>query len=100
MANRHFGNLADVWKHGVLLEVLSRQPPGRYAETHAGSADYPLVTTPEKEFGILRFLGVAPGVPVLARSAYLASVAPFARATPPLYPGSALQAMSLLGDRC
>jgi 23S rRNA A2030 N6-methylase RlmJ len=100
MANRHFGNLADVWKHGVLLEVLRRQPPTRYAETHAGSADYPLAATPEKEFGILRFLSLAPGVPVLARSAYLTSVTPFARATPPRYPGSALQAMSLLGDRC
>ena len=100
MANRHFGTIADVWKHGVLLEVLRRQPPHRYAETHAGSADYPLVATPEKDFGIRRFLDVAPGVPVLARSAYLASVEPFARATPPLYPGSALQAMSVLGDRC
>jgi hypothetical protein len=100
MANRHFGNIADVWKHAVLLEVLRRQPPGRYAETHAGSADYPLAATAEKEFGILRFLELAPAVPVLARSAYLASVLPFARATPPLYPGSALLAMSLLGDRC
>lgn len=100
MANRHFGNIADVWKHAVLLEVLAREQPGRYAETHAGSADYPLVATAEKEFGILRFLELAPTSPELARSVYLASVLPFARAAPPLYPGSALLAMSLLGDHC
>ncbi len=100
MANRHFGKIADVWKHTVLLEVLGRQQPARYAETHAGSADYPLAATAEKELGILRFLELAPAVPVLARSSYLASVLPFTRATPPLYPGSALLAMSLLGDHC
>jgi 23S rRNA A2030 N6-methylase RlmJ len=100
MANRHFGNIADVWKHAALMEVLSSQPPSRYAESHAGSADYQIIETAEKEFGILRFLQLAPGSPVLARSAYLATVTPFARATPAVYPGSALQAMTLLGDRC
>jgi hypothetical protein len=33
MANHYFGKLADVWKHVVLLEVLNREPPSRYAET-------------------------------------------------------------------
>jgi 23S rRNA A2030 N6-methylase RlmJ len=42
MANRHFGKLADVWKHGALLAVLDRERPARYAETHAGSGTYPL----------------------------------------------------------
>jgi 23S rRNA A2030 N6-methylase RlmJ len=37
MANPHFGKLGDVWKHAALAEVLERERPRRYAETHAGS---------------------------------------------------------------
>ena len=43
MANRHFGKIADVWKHAALAEVLELEPPGRYAETHAGSGAYLVV---------------------------------------------------------
>ena len=56
MANSHFGNLGDVWKHLVLAAVLEREPPRWYAETHAGSAAYPLNRDPQREFGIWRFL--------------------------------------------
>jgi hypothetical protein len=77
MANRHFGKLADVWKHAVLAAVAGCEPPHRYAETHAGSAAYPLVHDEERRFGILRFLEVAPRSPVLARSRYRTLVAPF-----------------------
>jgi hypothetical protein len=70
VANPHFGNLADVWKHAVLVEVLQREPPGWYAETHAGSGAYAVVRDAEREFGILRFLEVAPRFAVLARSRY------------------------------
>lgn len=97
MANRHFGKLADVWKHGVLLEVLVRDQPARYAETHAGSADYPLVSDDERRFGVLKFLDAAPRNPVLARSAYRSAVTPFAQRR--VYPGSAVLAMAVLGDR-
>jgi hypothetical protein len=107
MANRHFGKIADVWKHAALLEAVGRVAPGRYAETHAGSAAYPLVRDSERAFGILRFLDVAPHHPALARSRYLAAVAPLVRAghaagdeAAPVYPGSALQAMTVLGDEC
>ena len=107
MANRHFGKIADVWKHAALMEAVGRAAPGRYAETHAGSAAYPLVRDEEREFGILRFLEVAPHHPVLARSRYLAAVAPYVRPgqagggeATPAYPGSALQAMTMLGDEC
>jgi 23S rRNA A2030 N6-methylase RlmJ len=68
MANRHFGKLADVWKHAALAEVLELERPRRYAETHAGSAAYPIVHDTEREFGILRFLQVAANFEVLARS--------------------------------
>src|SRR5579864_347873 len=75
MANRHFGKLSDVWKHAALAEVLAREPPRRYAETHAGSGAYPIVHDGERQFGILRFLDVAAGFEVLARSSYRAVAA-------------------------
>lgn len=60
MANSYFGGLGDVWKHLVLAEVLERESPRWYAETHAGSAAYPLDRGPRREFGIWRFLAAAP----------------------------------------
>lgn len=36
MANHHFGKLSGVWKHAVLMEVIGREAPDRYTETHAG----------------------------------------------------------------
>src|SRR5690349_12286134 len=98
MANRHFGKLADVWKHAALAEVLEREPPGRYAETHAGSGAYPVVHDPEREFGILRFLEVAPRFAALDRSRYRAIAASYVKGNRGLYPGSALLAMTMLGD--
>jgi 23S rRNA A2030 N6-methylase RlmJ len=108
MANRHFGKIADVWKHAALMEAIGRVAPGRYAETHAGSAAYPMVRDSEREFGILRFLDVAQEHPVLADSWYLVAVAPYVRlgqadhgrGATDTYPGSALQAMTALGDGC
>jgi hypothetical protein len=97
VANPYFGNLADVWKHAVLVEVLQREPPGWYAETHAGSGAYAVVRDAEREFGILRFLQVAPRFAVLARSRYRAVAARYVESHS-LYPGSALLAMSVLGD--
>jgi len=98
MANRHFGKLSDVWKHAALVEVLEREPPGWYAETHAGSGAYAVVHDREREFGILRFLEVAPRFAVLARSRYRAIAASYVKGDRGLYPGSALLAMTVLGD--
>jgi len=98
MANRHFGNIADVWKHAALVEVLEREPPGWYAETHAGSGAYVVVRDGERNFGILRFLEVAPRFPVLARSRYRGIAASYVESDRGLYPGSALLAMTMLGD--
>jgi Ribosomal RNA large subunit methyltransferase D, RlmJ len=97
MANRHFGKLSDVWKHAALAEVLEREPPRSYAETHAGSGAYPIVRDAERQFGILRFLDVATNSEVLARSQYLATAACWLNGRG-LYPGSALLAMTMLGD--
>jgi 23S rRNA A2030 N6-methylase RlmJ len=98
MANRHFGKIADVWKHAALAEVLEHEPPARYAETHAGSGAYPVVNDGEREFGILRFLQVAPRFPALDRSRYRAITAWYVEGERNLYPGSALLAMTMLGD--
>ena len=98
MANRHFGNIGDVWKHAVLAEVLEREPPGWYAETHAGSGAYAVVRSGGRQYGFLRFLEVAPRFPVLARSRYRAIAASYLEREPALYPGSALLAMTVLGD--
>jgi 23S rRNA A2030 N6-methylase RlmJ len=108
MANRHFGKIADVWKHAALMEAIGRVTPGRYAETHAGSAAYPMVRDSERAFGIRRFLVVAPQHPALAESRYLAAVAPYVRPgqadrrrrATGTYPGSALLAMTALGNGC
>jgi 23S rRNA A2030 N6-methylase RlmJ len=98
MANRHFGKISDVWKHAALGEVLKREPPARYAETHAGSGAYAMVHDREREFGILRFLEVAPRFTALARSPYRAVTASYVQGERALYPGSAVQAMTMLGD--
>jgi 23S rRNA A2030 N6-methylase RlmJ len=97
MANRHFGKLSDVWKHAALAEVLEREPPQRYAETHAGSGAYPIVHDRERQFGILRFLDVAAGFGLLARSRYRATAASWLTGHGH-YPGSPLLAMTALGD--
>jgi 23S rRNA A2030 N6-methylase RlmJ len=97
MANRHFGKLSDVWKHAALAEVLERERPRRYAETHAGSGAYPIVRDGERKFGILRFLKAAADSEVLARSRYRAIAASWLNGHG-LYPGSALLAMTVLGD--
>jgi 23S rRNA A2030 N6-methylase RlmJ len=99
VANRHFGKLADVWKHAVLAEVLEREPPGRYAETHAGSGAYALVHDGERQFGVLRFLATAGRYEALEQSRYRAIAASYVSNGHGGYPGSALLAMTLLSDR-
>jgi 23S rRNA (adenine2030-N6)-methyltransferase len=98
MANQHFGNIGDVWKHVVLAEVLEREPPAWYAEIHAGSGAYAVVHSGGRDYGFVHFLEVAPRFPVLARSRYRAVAASYLEGEPALYPGSALLAMTLLGD--
>lgn len=98
MANHHVGKFADVWKHLVLCEVLDGVRPSAYAETHAGSAAYEPVDDPERRFGLIGFLDATRSSGPLERSAYSRTLRPLIEATPARYPGSALLAMSLLGD--
>jgi 23S rRNA A2030 N6-methylase RlmJ len=97
VANRHFGRFGDVWKHLALAEVLAHEHPARYAETHAGSAVYPMVDDAERRFGVWHFVDAAQHQPELAQSRYLQLIGPFLGHPNPVYPGSATLAMSALG---
>lgn len=96
MANHHFGKFADVWKHLVVNEVLADAKPKRYAETHAGSAAYTMVSDAERRYGVLGFLEWSRSQR-LAAAPFTQIVSEYASHRPALYPGSALQAMTLLG---
>lgn len=101
MANRHFGKLADVWKHLPLAEILAIERPDHYCETHAGTASYDMVDDPERRFGVARFLAVAETDPALTESRYLRLLRHLEDPDGSLqtYPGSALIAMLELGDQ-
>jgi 23S rRNA A2030 N6-methylase RlmJ len=101
LANHHFGQLADVWKHLVLAEVVGHVQPAQYWETHAGSAAYPLSHSPGRDYGIYWFLArTGPGSGLESSTYYrevrglTSEVSGRAR-----YPGSALLAMRLLRER-
>ncbi len=97
--NRYYGNIGDVWKHLVLAELLAQEPPKRYWETHAGSASYPLTHSPDRDYGVYRFLERSGSVPELAGSRYAAELDRLSveGEAPSSYPGSALLAMRMLG---
>ncbi len=100
MANPHFANLGDVWKHLLLSEVISSLRPEHYVETHAGSATYRLVDDVERSLGAAIFLGTASETEPLRSSPYRRHIVEFAGGAEPSYPGSPLLAMMLLGRAC
>ena len=98
MANTHFAEIGDVWKHLPLAEVLALERPARYWETHAGSAGYPLAPSPTREYGVYRLLARAHRAPVVERSVYLRLLREFGAGGPGArYPGSPRIAMAVLG---
>lgn len=100
MANPHYANLGDVWKHLLLSEVISRLRPGLYVETHAGSASYRLAGDVERGLGVEMFLRASSETEPLHSSPYRRHILEFARGAEPSYPGSPLLAMMLLGRVC
>ena len=98
MANRHFGKVGDVWKHLMLCEVLAALEPTHYAESHAGSGAYDLVHDDERNYGVDHFLEVSAVIETLGASASAHALHRFTSTGRARYPGSALQAMTLLGD--
>jgi 23S rRNA (adenine2030-N6)-methyltransferase len=100
MANPHFANLGDVWKHLLLTEVISSLRPGHYVETHAGSAIYRLAGDAERGLGAEMFLSASSAVEPVRSSPYRRHILEFARGAEPSYPGSPLLAMMLPGRTC
>ena len=99
MANVHYAQIGDVWKHLPLAEVLRIEAPLRYLESHAGSSSYPLTPSAERSYGVLRFASEAARSPVLDASAYRRLLARYSHdGVPTTYPGSPLIAMTLLGS--
>jgi 23S rRNA A2030 N6-methylase RlmJ len=95
MANLHFAEIGDVWKHLPLAEVLAIERPDRYWETHAGSALYSLTPSP----GVYRVLAHAGRAAAIDRSSYLRLLRQLAAgASPACYPGSTYIAMAVLGS--
>ncbi|UCD75447.1 MAG: hypothetical protein JSV91_00725 [Phycisphaerales bacterium] len=101
MANRHFGNLGDIWKHLPLGDVLRTVRPDRYWESHAGAASYPLTHSANRDFGVYHFLAHASAEPALGQSAHIRLLRELAGEdrVPAVYPGSAFVAMWALLDR-
>ena len=95
MANPHFGEIGDVWKHLVLGDVLDRVRPARYWETHAGSGTYALDRSWQREYGVFTMLREAPRAPAIEASRYvwLVRTLPPGEDDQPRYPGSARLAM-------
>ncbi len=100
MANHHFGEIGDVWKHLVLGDLLDRMRPARYWETHAGSGTYVLDRSWQREYGVFTMLREAPRAPAIEASRYvwLVRTLPPGDDEQPRYPGSARLAMEVLGD--
>jgi 23S rRNA A2030 N6-methylase RlmJ len=100
MANPHFANLGDVWKHLLLTEVISWLQPGHYVETHAGSAIYAVADDLERSLGAEMFLSASSEIEPLRSSPYRRHILELAGGAAPSYPGSPLLAMMLLGRAC
>ncbi len=92
MANRHFAEIGDVWKHLPLAEVLPLLAVKVYWESHSGSASYALEPSAARRYGALRFRERAGASPDLARSRYAALLAECSACG--RYPGSPLIALS------
>ncbi len=86
MANPHFANLGDVWKHLLLAEVISWLRPGHYVETHSGSATYRLVCDIERGLGVEMFLSASSEAEPLLSSPYRRYIREFARGSEPVVP--------------
>jgi 23S rRNA (adenine2030-N6)-methyltransferase len=96
----HAGNVGDVWKHCVLVDVLGRAAAGArrvaYLDTHAGEGRYPLEATGEWSEGIGRLGGDRGDAPeAVARC--LAVCDRLRGRRPASYPGSPAFAAAVLG---
>ena len=97
--NVHYGKIGDIWKHLPLAEILSIEKPAMYWDPYAGSAEYPLTHSWERDYGVFHFLEKAGQTPDLCDSVFLQLLIRLqnAEGKPAVYPGSPNLAMTLLG---
>ncbi len=99
MADRHYGEIGNLWKHLPLAEILNIQKPKEYWETHSGSAQYPLTHSPTRDYGIYYFLEHAEDSTSLSMSTYLKILKSLGKGGElKTYPGSPYIAMTLLKE--
>ncbi len=97
MANIHYGNIGDIWKHLSLAEILAIEAPNTYWESHAGSSHYALTYSPELEYGIFYFARAASQSKLLSHAVYTQLLKGYERnGQLKLFPGSPLLAMTVL----
>ena len=97
MANVHYGNIGDIWKHLLLAEILVIEPPTRYWESHAGSSRYALTHSLERDYGIFYFAHAASQSEILNQAVYTELLKEHEHnGQLELYPGSPLLAMTVL----
>jgi 23S rRNA (adenine2030-N6)-methyltransferase len=97
VANTHFGNVGDVWKHLAYAEIIAIERPQDVWESHAGSALYSLSHSPERDFGVYYFCEHASMSATLANSEYARILRELETGGElHVYPGSPFLAMRLL----
>lgn len=99
MANHHFGEIGDVWKHLPLLAIAGIENPSAYWESHAGSAAYAWDDSEARRFGAGRFLELHEKDPKLAGARYTEALARSFDQASPVYPGSPRLMLDALSDK-
>jgi 23S rRNA (adenine2030-N6)-methyltransferase len=96
----HAGNVGDVWKHCVLVEVLRRARTARadvtYVESHAGAGRYALGPTGEWTEGVGRVWSGGSADDAIGRYVTFCRALGAGEARPESYPGSPLLAHAVL----
>lgn len=95
MANKHFGNIGDIWKHLPLAEILHIEKPRQYWESHAGSAAYEYTFSPERDLGAGYFFANVENVDLLKSSQFYKNFSPSFLGDEQIYPGSPLIALQM-----
>jgi len=96
IANPHCGNIGDVFKHLLLMQIAESTGPTEYLESHAGAPAYPLEVLDRGPGDALRFLEYLRSSGILQASAYGQEL-PDEVAANGHYLGSAALVASVLG---
>lgn len=93
MSNTYAANFGDVVKHVVLCDMIERERPNRYLESHGGRLDYDLTDLQPGPGGVWDFLDRADDRERLRSSAYASLIGPAAGT--PSRPGTYLGSIAL-----